>query len=81
MPSCSKLYKDKEKLKQYLERNKSHYYNKTKNQCVNGGKSWTDEEIYLILYSPLTDTELSKILHRSIMSIQIKRSRVIKLLK
>lgn len=41
-------------------------------------KRWEDWEIYLIMGGDNTDTMLSKILGRSVHSIQLKRSRYIK---
>jgi hypothetical protein len=68
-----KLYKNKEKLKEYRKRHKQKYYNKNKENCFNSGKKWTDEEIRKILFEAKTDTELSIELGRSISAIQKQR--------
>ena len=75
MPTTVKFYKNEEKRKQYLKRNKKRYYSKNIENCTHKNNIWTDEEIKRILFAPKTDTELSIELNRSINSIQIKRSR------
>ena len=54
---------------------KKRYYQKTVNS-PNSGNRWTYEEIVLISNSELPDSELSKLLGRSVGSIQHKRFKV-----
>ena len=75
MPTTLKFYKDKEKARQYRERDKIKYYSKNKNGRFNQAQPWSEEEIKKILFAPKTDTELSIELGRSINSIQIQRCR------
>jgi hypothetical protein len=53
---------------------RKRYYNKS-SYAKNYYRRWVWEEIQLILYSRLTDSKLSKILGRSVQSIQIKRCK------
>ena len=78
MPSSAKFYKDRDKLKAYKKRHKQKYYAKSRKDSYRSREQWSKEEIDLILYSVMTDTELSKELHRSVQAIQVKRCREIK---
>ena len=53
------------------------YYARTANS-KNSHKRWRDWEVFLIIKGDQTDTMLSKILQRSVKSIQIKRAKYIK---
>lgn len=53
------------------------YYQRTAH-AKNDHKRWEDWEIFLILGGDETDTNLSKILQRSVHSIQMKRYRYIR---
>ena len=69
-------YKAEGKIK--IDNIKSNLYNKKRRDAFTGdpkvkGKVWTDEEKNLILFSPLTQPEISKIIGRSIASIQLKK--------
>ena len=76
---CAKFYKNKEKLKAYRKRYKDRYYNKYNSSVAdNGRKIWTEDEINLLLTSNLPHLELAKQLGRSIIAIQIKKSRILK---
>lgn len=78
MPKSVKLYKNEEKKKQYLKRNRDRYYRKNYENCYRARKAWTEAEIELILYSPMSDLEISKEIHRSLRAIQVKRHRLMK---
>lgn len=72
---CRKDYKDQEKYRIYRNNCNKRYYKKRAfigNRC----KLWTDEEIKLIFESSLTDTELALELGRSVMAIQVQRSKI-----
>ena len=69
---CKNDYRDMDKFREYRNRSKLRYYGKTKN-ARNRYQKWTEEETAMILAREHTDTELSKILGRSVMSIQVKR--------
>ncbi len=51
------------------------YYAKTAN-AANNGERWSSEEIEAVLAHKETDTELSKKIGRSVMAIQVKRSKL-----
>lgn len=54
---------------------KNRYYRK--HQKLNASKKiYTDDEIKLIMTHDICDVELSKILNRSVMAIQVKRSKI-----
>jgi len=68
-------YKDMEKWREARNRQRARYYGKTSN-AKNSGQPYTLKEMGLILDHNITDSELSKMLGRSVESIQIKRSRL-----
>lgn len=55
---------------------KDRYYSKKRIGAINSGSRWTIKEIKMILEKKITDSELHKILKRSVQSIQIKRSKL-----
>ena len=67
-------YKDLEKWKNTCNNQNRRYYKKT--AIYDNKTRYTDGECEMILKHDIPDTELSKIIHRSVMSIQIKRSRL-----
>lgn len=69
----SKEYRDKEKLRKTRNAQRNRYYAKT---SVYEPREWTVSEIEEILKREVSDSELSKRLHRSVRSIQMKRHRV-----
>lgn len=71
-------YKDMEKYHKARNRQRARYYGKTSN-AENSRQPYTLKEMELILDHNITDTELAKMLGRSVLSIQIKRSRLKKL--
>lgn len=75
MPSSLRFYKNETKKKAYIKRHKDRYYNKNMENCYKQRQPWADYEIRLILFAPLSDTELSIKLHRSIKAIQVQRCR------
>ena len=75
MPTTLRYYKDKEKLRQYRQRNNARYYGRNKDNLFNEGNSWSAEETKRVLFAPKTDYELSVELGRSIRAIQIRRTR------
>lgn len=69
-------YKAEGRIK--IDNIRSKEYNKKRRDAFTGdpkikGKAWTEEEKNLILFSTLTQPEISKIIGRSIASIQIKK--------
>jgi len=74
MPKCLKSYKDKEKAKAYVYRNRKRYYHKT--AFIYEKRRWTTEEDKLVLTSKLTDTQLSEKIQRSVQAIQLRRLRL-----
>jgi hypothetical protein len=78
----AKYLKNKAEGKIKIDNKKSREYNKKRRDTFTGdskvkGKEWTDEEKNMILYSNLTQPEISKIIGRSIASIQIKKWQII----
>lgn len=67
----TKQYRKLYPMKRYLER--KEYYEKTA-YSSNYGKTWTDEELEMVMKHEITDSELSQKLGRSVASIQMKRS-------
>ena len=75
MPKCVKFYKDKEKCR--ITRNKQRKQNYRKTAFAkNGWERWQQWEMELVLAHETTDFELSKILERSVQSIQAKRHKL-----
>lgn len=68
-------YKDIEKWKKTRYKQNKRYYSKTAYN-VNHRKKWTDEEIKLVLEHVISDTELSRLIGRSVGAIQKKRYKM-----
>lgn len=68
-------YKDMEKYRKTRNAQKRRYYRKTI-FSENSKKHYTSEELSMILEHKITDMELSKLLGRSVGSIQTKRRRL-----
>ena len=66
-------YRDLDKWKTRCREQKRRYYSKTQ-YARNGNVKWTEEENNLVLQHNITDTELSKLIGRSVASIQTQRS-------
>jgi len=64
-------YNKKWRLKHPLKRyaGKKRYYQKTMN-ALNSGAPWTTDEIKLVIEHKISDSELSSMLGRSVISIQ-----------
>ena len=67
-------YRDMEKYKRTCRDQKRRYYRKS---AIYGNSYYTEEECQMILDHEMTDTELSKLIHHSVASIQTKRSRLL----
>lgn len=65
------------KTEKYYQWKKS-YYEKRRENTTNGRKKWLEQDINLLFEFKGTDSELSKVLNRSVQSIQVKRSKIIK---
>ena len=70
-----KYYKDMKKFVDTRNRQKTRYYGKT-SRSENYYQKWTEKEITIIMKHECTDTEISKILGRSVASIQTMRSKI-----
>jgi len=70
-----KDYRNKDKMLMRKHKDYTNYYNKSEQNLSNNKNIWTKEETYDVLFAPMTDTELSQKLGRSIRAIQIRRSR------
>lgn len=73
MPDWVKRCKDKEKARTLRNIYRKRNYSKTQGYPP---RTWTLQEMDLILDSNKTDVELAELLKRSVQSIQIKRSRL-----
>ena len=71
-------YADLEKWRAACSRSKKKYYGKT---AIYRPSRYTAKECKMILEHSITDAELSKIIHHSVESIQVKRSMLLKLMK
>lgn len=49
--------------------------------ALNSYKKWTSEDENIIMTSRLTDTEISKLINRSVQAIQGKRHKLMKLME
>ncbi len=67
-------YRDMEKYKKTKREQQKRYYHKTQD-APNKRKRWADEETELIIKHEISDTELSKLLKRSVKAIQLRRHR------
>ena len=65
-------YKDLNKWRQSKNRQRKRYYKKTQN-AKNSGRPWSLEEIKIVMEHDMTDTEISKLIGRSVAAIQGKR--------
>ena len=70
-----KRYNSYEQYKKQSQKDKEKYYGGSK-RFSNGRRKWLPEEVEMIVAHEIPDVELAKILHRSIMSIQVKRCRI-----
>ena len=68
-------YADIEKWRSACRRQRKRYYGKTQGY---ERREWTQKEIEMVLARDMTDMELSALIHRSVQSIQIKRTRLLK---
>ena len=77
MPRSLKDYRNPEKMKAY--RNRARKRNYAKGFVDSHHRKWTADEYSLILTSNKTDRELSQEINRSVVSIQVKRSKLNKI--
>lgn len=79
MPKCLKNYKDPARARKYRNRQRASNYAQTSIYPFKGRYAdWEDE---LVLSHSMLDRELSAILQRSVVSIQMRRARLNKILK
>ena len=72
---CKKMYADKEKYRKYRNGYNSRYYARTQN-APNKRQRWTLHDMDMIIKREVSDTELSKLLGRSVRAIQMKRQKL-----
>ena len=75
MPNCWSNYVDLEKCRITRNAQRKRYYKKTQ---LYEKRAWTILEDELVLAHEVCDSVLSKQLGRSIQSIQVRRSRLLK---
>ena len=68
-----KDYKDQDRFRRYRNRYKNRYNAK---RDYSGGKKnkWSEDEEKIVLAHEMTDTEIAKMLKRSINAIQVRRN-------
>lgn len=69
-----KGYKDLEKWRNANNAQKKRYYKKTQN-ARNSKLFWTKEDIELVMEHKISDSELSKVIGRSVLAIQKMRCK------
>ena len=67
-------YKDLNKWRIYKRKQQKQNYAKGRINCKR--HKWTEEEQKLLFNCPLTDRELSKIIHHSVQAIQVQRCKL-----
>ena len=67
-------YRDMDKYRRTRNNQKRRYYGKS---AIYGRSRYTEEECRMILEHDITDTELSKLIHHSVASIQVERNRLL----
>lgn len=65
-------YKDLDKWRSSKNRQRKRYYKKTQN-ANNSGRRWSSEEIKIVLEHKMSDSEISKLIGRSVGAIQSRR--------
>lgn len=63
---------EKKHRKDYNKR----YYARTSGSAHNSREQWTEKEIKMILAREVSDTELAKVLGRSVRAIQVQRCKL-----
>lgn len=71
---CRKQYKDQEKYRVYRNNYNQRYYDK-RVFVGNNYQLYSEREIELIMKKVLSDTELARLLGRSVRAIQLKRNK------
>jgi hypothetical protein len=78
LPNSLKHYKDREKAREYRNRQRKANYRKSDVFRLPGFRHWSYRDIELIMMSSMTDFALARLLHRNVRAIQIKRSMCLK---
>lgn len=74
MPNRKKCYKDMDKYRRTTNKQRERYYKQTQN-APNSKMRWTEEEIDIVMAHEIPDREISKQLGRSVLAIQVCRSK------
>lgn len=74
MPNRPQNYANMEKYHETARKQNKRRYDKSR-QPIRRGR-YSEKEDSLILLHSVPDSELSKLIHRSVMSIQLRRSRL-----
>ena len=79
MPKCIKNFRDKDKAREY--RNRQRRINYHRGDFSNGtGRSYKWWEIPIILLHLMSDRTIARRLNRSVMAIQLKRNKLLSFL-
>ncbi|MBR3429980.1 MAG: hypothetical protein IKG87_07785 [Clostridia bacterium] len=70
-----KAYRDAEKYRQYRNGYNNRYYRRTQ-FCARSKMPWSEEEEKLAMEHKHTDTEIAKMIGRSVRAIQLKRNKI-----
>lgn len=74
---CLKLYKDQNKKREYIRRNKERYYKSSQETAYNSRSTWTEDDIIKIIKHDIPDRELAPMIGRSVSAIQGMRHKII----
>jgi hypothetical protein len=78
MPKIPKKLVSKKDIIAYRNSDRKKNYSKGRKYDEKNRKKWSEYDIDLVISFEGTDRELSKIINRSVQSIQIKRCRILK---
>ena len=72
---CKTLYRDLDKFRAYRNAYKRRYRSK-RDFSKGGNVEWSEEEIRLVMEHRYPDTEIARMIGRSVQAVQNKRCRV-----
>ena len=68
-------YKDPEKRKAYIERNRQRYYKESEKRAYRRWERWSESDIIKVIEHKIPDTKLAAELGRSVKAIQMIRHK------
>ena len=73
---CRRTYADDRKFREYRD-NYKNQYNRKRNYGDGSKRPWTEEETRIVMEHRITDTEIAKLLRRSLSAVQCRRHKVL----